>query len=338
MAVGATPRGIARGLVQGVEPPRPLFLPIVFSHGARIENLTLRQFLNNPTKISSSLRQIRGHLGADGITCYFDPFLELEALGGRVEWNADGSKRSLAWPQHPAARESLSGTAAPERSDRVAVGVEVIRRMKPMVRDDCLLCASVSGPLTLGAHLSELGSRASLRYEDLDSTAVDRAAAVMTGIAKAFVEAGAQVIFLREETLPPLSESDLADWMSRLATAINIVRFYEALPVLLLTDPRSAEENSALIARERWDAVVSPAFDELAPERLEKFRGLMPSRFGVALPPKQFEPGDTSGVGIGERVRGVVSRSHPAIVTTGGDVPVTADMERLKKVWENIRW
>ena len=66
MAETFNPRQAVKGLLQGIAPPRALFLPIVFSLGARIENLPLRNFLSNPTKISNALRQIRAHLRADG--------------------------------------------------------------------------------------------------------------------------------------------------------------------------------------------------------------------------------------------------------------------------------
>ena len=73
MEESATPRRMAKELLRGVLPSRPLFLPILFSLGARVENIPLDIFLSNPTKITSSLRQMRGHLRADGVACYFDP-------------------------------------------------------------------------------------------------------------------------------------------------------------------------------------------------------------------------------------------------------------------------
>src|SRR5271154_6975036 len=88
------PRQAVRGLLQSIAPQRPLFLPIVFSLGARIENVSLRNFLTNPTKISNALRQIRTHLRSDGITCYFDPYLEAESLGGVLDWKSDASQPS----------------------------------------------------------------------------------------------------------------------------------------------------------------------------------------------------------------------------------------------------
>ena len=46
---------------------------------SRIENLSLRSFLTNPTKISNALRQTRAPLRSDAVSCYFDPLLEADA-------------------------------------------------------------------------------------------------------------------------------------------------------------------------------------------------------------------------------------------------------------------
>ena len=152
------PRQAVRGLLQSIAPARPLFLPIVFSLGARIENISLRNFLTNPTKISNALRQIRTHLRSDGITCYFDPYLEAEALGGVLDWESDARRPSLRWPQPSHDGELPEGLCAPDETakrGRVPIAIEVIRRLKPLVRDDFLLVAGVTGPLTLAAQLAQ---------------------------------------------------------------------------------------------------------------------------------------------------------------------------------------
>jgi len=334
-----TPRQMVKGLLQGVASPRPLFLPIVFSHAARIENLSLRAFLTNPTKISNSLRQIRAHLRSDGITCYFDPFLEAEALGGVLDWEREGQPPSLRWPRQTAKGEMPEGLRSPEeaaKSGRVGVAVEVIRRLKSVVRDDCLLTAGIAGPFTLAALLTQLEREDELRPQDIAPGAIDLAAAAISPIAAAFVEAGASVIFIREEVLPILAAEDAEDWASRLGATINIIRFYEALPVLLLTYPRSVAANSDVISKQPWDCIVCPVLDGLISDRSGAFAGLGPARLGVALPPQAFEPG-ASGAGLEESLRRVVSELRPSIVTTAGDVPASVDMERLKKVWENAQ-
>ena len=80
-----TPRDALKGLLQGILPARPLFLPIVFALGAKIENPPLPAYLTNPTKITNAQRQIRTRLRSDGVSCYFDPNLEAEALGATIE-------------------------------------------------------------------------------------------------------------------------------------------------------------------------------------------------------------------------------------------------------------
>src|ERR1700730_16197704 len=94
-----TPRQMLKGLLQGAVRPRPLFLPIVFSLGAKVENIPLRAFLANATKISNSMKQIRGYLRSDGVTCYFDPYLEAEALGTGLQWQADDQLPMIEWRQ-----------------------------------------------------------------------------------------------------------------------------------------------------------------------------------------------------------------------------------------------
>jgi hypothetical protein len=340
MPGNASARQIVKDLLQGTVPSRPLFLPIVFSHGARIENVPLRTFLTNPTKITSSLRQIRGRLRSDGMTCYFDPFLEAEALGGVLYWNAADQSPVLTWPSGsmsgdlPVAFQSPKATA---KTNSVGVAVEVIKRLKSAMQDDCLLMASVSGPLTLAALLAQLNGNEMLLLNDIPAPAIDLAASVISGIATALVEAGANIIFIREDVLPALSVEQAEDWASRLATTINIIRFYEALPVLLLTRKSSIVANRDVISRLHWDCVVCPVLDSMEPDVAVKPSEFGEPLFGIALPPEILESGETCSGDSGERIRRALRDLRPAIVTTAGDVPAAVDVERLNKLWEDIR-
>src|SRR5215831_8515381 len=99
MSGSSSSRQILKELLQGKAASRPLVVPIVFALGARVENLPLREFLTNPTKISNSLRQIRSRLKVDAVSCYFDPYLEVEALGGTLERPSEqGATTIVRWP------------------------------------------------------------------------------------------------------------------------------------------------------------------------------------------------------------------------------------------------
>jgi hypothetical protein len=336
-----TSRQMLKGLLQGTPPPRPLFLPIVFSLGAKVENLPLRAFLCNATKISNSLRQIRTHLRSDGVACYFDPFLEAEALGATLQYAAGDERPTLQWPQVPAAGELPENLRCPEEaaeSDRVTVAVEVIQRLKAMLRDEPLLLAGVSGPLTLAAHLLELRPADAPPREDFSVAALELAAATITQIVSKFVAAGANVIFIQENIFPLLSAQHCGAWAESLAPAINIIRFYEALPVLLISDPTSFAANEQVVFARHWDCVLCPALAAAASGAAEIAPPAGRANIGIALPAAAFQSGASSTPENSARLlHTIVLQLRPTLVTTAGDVPASTDVKLLAKIGEGLR-
>ena len=329
MAENPTPRQMARDLLQGVAPPRPLFLPIVFSLGARVENLPLRSFLTNPTRITNALRQIRGRLPADGITCYFDPLLEVEALGGVLRWESDNQPPSIGWAGPAGKGELPEGLRSPEeavKAERIAVAAEVIRRLSALLREDTLLMAGVSGPFALAAQLLQLGEHEMTSADDVSGSALDLGTGMLTQTASVFVEAGAHVIVIHEDVLPRLSHESADDWANRLSPVINIIRFYGALPLLLLTSPAAVCQNRELLANRDWEAVLCLALEASS---LTGWPSTGAAKLGVALAPDCLQPDPA----LMKRIESL----HPAVVTTSGDVPSSADVKQLAAMCEEAR-
>jgi len=325
-------REVVKDLLQGIAPPRPLFLPIVFSHGARIENLLLPAFLANPTKITNALRQIRSHLRSDGVTCYFDPFLELEALGGVLDWDECG-RPSVRWPTNPHRGELPEGLCSPDElptRGRVPVAVEVIRRMKSLLRDECVLFAGITGPFTLAARLEQLDGN-SLAEIKPSNEAVEFASSAIAPIATAFLEAGANMIFICEEMFP--ARDAFPDSASSLATTINIIRFYEAIPVLLLP---AGLRNVEMILQQSWDCIVCPGLQGIPPVACESFLKQRPPNLGLAVPVDGNLTSPTDAANCSETLRALISRFHPVIVTTAGDMPASTDLKRLNQLREIV--
>jgi len=324
MEMKIDPRACVKGILQGTPPPRPLFLPIVFSHAARIENLPLFAFLSNPTKITQALRQLRSYLCSDGVTCYFDPFLEAEALGATLDWGS-GAQPSICWPRNPLKGDSPAAEEVPKRG-RIPIAVEVIRRMKALLHDESLLTVGLSGPFSLAAqlvqHASNVGSE-----QKIPAPAIELASATLTPIATAFLEGGANVIFLRE-VLPDDAES-LEDWASHLATTVNVIRFYEALPVLLLN---LAPDNLLRVLQVNVDCVVCPVLHESLARALKKIEKPSPANFGVAIPITAGSDALQRCEISAENLRRLVSEFHAALITTPGDVPDAMDLKDLNKL------
>jgi uroporphyrinogen decarboxylase-like protein len=318
------PREIVKGLLQGIPQPRPLIVPIVFSLGAKVENLSHRAYLENPTKISNAMRQIRAQLRTDGVACYFDSFLELEALGLETRWDSLNQTRAIDWPGSappgelpPQLRSDLRSPEEAANSAPVRAGVEVIRRLNSILRDEPLLMAGVSGSFTLAARLTQLSVEMLLGGAQPSESALELAAAAITKIVSAFVESGANLIFVREEFLPQDSPATVDAWAASLGPAFNIVRFYGALPVLQFASSAFRSGSMRAILEQPLDATIclpSPALGDATTGRA----------FGLSFPIESMEGGDVSS-----EVQSACANCEPALVTTDGDVPVGTDLKRL---------
>jgi hypothetical protein len=341
MNVNLTPRQTLKGLLQGTPPQRPLFLPIVFSLGAKVENLKLPAFLGNATKITNSLRQIRTYVRSDGVACYFDPYLEAEALGATLQYAADEQRPTLHWPHRADTGEQPENLRSPEnaaKSSRVTVAVEVIQRLKSLMRDEPLLCAGVSGPFTLAAHLLDLRPADAPPREDFSDAALELAAATITQIATKFVEAGANLIFIQENIFPVLSPEHCDTWAASLSPAFNIIRFYEALPVLLITDARSFGANKQVVFARNWDCALCPALPEPTSSPAEIASPPGRAGIGIALPTAPFQPAAASSAEtFAQSLHTIMMELRPVLVTTAGDVPASTDSKLLARIGEAIR-
>jgi hypothetical protein len=332
-----TPRQMAKGLLNGVAPPRPLFLPIVFSLGAKVENVPLGAFLGNPTKISSALRQMRSHLRSDGVACYFDPYLEIEALGARLERRSDDEAPVVHWPQAARVGELAEGLRSAEEAaqgGRVPVAAEVLRRMNALPNRDFLLMAGVTGPMTLAARMTQLEQNWSC--EDLSLAVPELASSVVTQIATTFLEAGAELVMIQEEILPVFSAESCEAWASLLAPAINVIRFYEALPVLQFLPARSFLRDWEIICRQQWDCVVCMPAEALALRQSLGIPVANGAAFGIAIPLETFRQAGSIGEDFVVKLSPVNAALRPAIITTAGDVPLAADLKQLTKIFGEI--
>lgn len=331
MTEALTPRQMIKALLRGAEPARPLLMPIVFSLGARMENLSLRSFQANPTKIANALRQIRSVLRVDGLTCYYDPFLEAEALGCPRNWQDDRSS-SITSPSFSSAddlRGKLSSLDALSSKGYIPVACEVLRRLKVMLKDEPALMVRVNGPLSLAAQLS--GEKAT-RQEPQSRDIVEFAAEVTASVSKTFLEAGADVILLTESHFPNMS-AETCNWYASLLSPIaNIVRFYEALPVFFAAEAGSATTLSQLLNRSPdFIPCWPPTLAELTHATLAHLRE---THAGVALPAECFRIEQACPSDV---LADCASDRRIAFITSHGDLAETTDPKHLAKVLTAIR-
>ena len=321
-----TPRAMIRAMLQGDLLPRPLLLPIVFSLGARLENLSPRAFLANATRIANSQRQIRKVLGLDGVTCYFDPYLEAEAFGCELTWSADEMTRVLR-PLGGNAVDLRERLRAPEeivQRGQIPVACDVLRRLKMMLPGEPALMAGVSGPCALADLL--VGSACAV--ESSRHGVIDFAAELTAAVCTSFLQSGANVIFLREDGA---SIQDCKQWAELLSPIVNFIRFYEALPVLLFDGP---PPESALAALEAGcERVICP--------------GAIDSALGTVLPTSTFAsaylpetcwlPSPKENGALGKSLQALVRDTNLCVLTSQRDVPKDVDVKSLANLFGSLR-
>jgi hypothetical protein len=246
-----TPRRIAKAAARGEAPSRPLLAPIIFSFGARLENLPLRDFYSNPTKIVNAARQIRNTLKVDAVTCYFDPFLEAEALGCTRQWDADGlcTLTRLELKSADELREKLRPADILANRGNIPVTCEVVRRLVVLLKDEPALMVRVTGPFTLTTQL--MGNADSSLVREI----LEFAAEITASVSKSLVDAGADIVLLVEDSLPEMSSEVCHLWTSLLAPIVNVIRFYEALPVLSL-GASLGQRTLDVLLRHHWECAL----------------------------------------------------------------------------------
>ena len=321
---GNSPRALIKALLRGEPPPRPLLMPIIVSVGSRLESLPMRDFQRNPTRISNALRQIRSVLKVDGLACYFDPLLEIEALGGKIEW-LDGSATLAVSPCSDVHDlEKLPSPQEVAQYERVRVGADVLHRLRTILHDDPALMVGVTGPLKLAAQL--------LGPNNVSLDALQFASEVSAAVCKTFLESGADVVFLAETFLPQMSPELWLHWVSLLDPLINVVRFYESLPVLLLR--ASAVEGLGAFLSRQWDCVLCPASEDA-----DAWQGHRASQrfLGIAWPTKFRWKAIDSSYNSTVTISQVLHSERPILLLSTGDLPSGCDLKQLSSMLATMR-
>jgi len=330
MSVSSTPRSIVKAMVRGDAPTRPLLIPLMFALGAKLENLSLRDFRLNPTRIANALRQVRGVLKLDGVTCYLDSYLELKALGCICSEDEQGAGRIEPAPHGTNdLRERLESQGSLATCTPINVACEVVRRLKIMLVGEPALMVVINGPRSLAAQLTEVEATT----DSLKEVSVVLGAEVALSVSRTFVEAGADVVVLRERWTSAMSPEGIRRWVDSIEPIANLLRFYEVLPVLLLDAPGASGENLAQLANELPNCVLVP----LPTDGRAKLPGLSRRLNGIALPVSIFESDQFKRGSISQAVTSLRFEPDLALLTSSHDVPPTADPKQVALFFQQVR-
>jgi len=187
-----------------------LVCPLVLVQAAEIEALSAERFLTDATKLANGLRALREAFGHDVIVTAAADDLAATAAGDLTAAGAGSPAQQAV--QHP----------------RVAAAVEATRRLA-VTADDAALAVALCGPAQLAAQLGR---------SPADQAALETCGAVLLTLAKAFLEAGANLLLLVEAE--PLPAASAGAWRSAATPLVNVARFHQAAAAVVLADSADA--------------------------------------------------------------------------------------------------
>jgi hypothetical protein len=300
------PRSIVKALIEGKPPVRRLFMPLIFTLAAKLEDVPLSNFVVNPTKIANSLVAIYQRLRPDGVTCYFDLFLLAEALGCQL--NLSTSPPALESPTRETALKMLQQPPGDvKQRGRLPVALEVVHRLLATLHNGPALVVGLPGPLRVAQQL--FGQDALRELAAGDDDAIDNFETLIEitlSVAQAFCLAGTHVLYFDELNVPV---EFLAGWQQTMVAVWKTVRFHGALPILSTPQALQFEDpaNAPLLC-------LKPAPGEQAP--------LSGMPFALALPL------------MGETFPDVsrwLRAKECALVTTDGEIPYQLEIQKLQQ-------
>ncbi len=319
MSEPSTPRATIRQVIRGEPAARPLLVPVIFALGSRLENVSFREYLLNPTKIANALRQILAKFMLDGVAVYFDPLLEAEILGCGREWRDERSCDPVGpfLSNVGELREKIAEISDISNRKPLATACDVLQRLKTMLNKEAAFLVRITGPVSLATQL--LGSEAA------SEEAAECAVEVTSAVTRALLEAGANVVQVVEPELFRIPQARYGWWASLVAPVINLVQFYEALPLIRSGAPGSTEHTLASALTESWSGTWSPVIaDDSDRWAAWALHGVRPS---LAMDAELKQR--AAGVDIETRITELLGREAPLVLTTQEDVDADADVKVL---------
>lgn len=244
-----TPRDKILRLVKGRPvDPGPIVAPLAHAVGARIEELSLSEFLTNPTKLAKGLKELGEAIQTDAIVCCCAAAMEAEGAGVEVSWETYPPQVVGHLPADALADECIGRALA---SPRIAAAIEATQRLAATVRGEPALVAGITGPLTLARQLAGPDFAEAMGAGDERAwRTLDFASRLAVAVAREFLKAGASVLLLQEDdALPAPDCTAFAEWKSAIVPLANVARFHQAMPILVPAAPGNAKRVLDLLPR-----------------------------------------------------------------------------------------
>ncbi|MFC1824692.1 uroporphyrinogen decarboxylase family protein [Thermodesulfobacteriota bacterium] len=248
------PKGTIKKLASLQEMSRPPFIPLLYTYSAKLAQIPVRRLLTDAASLTKALSMAYKLLQYDAVVIPFDPTLEAEALGCRIDLKPDTppSVRTHTFPDSPPQDDSFESLL---QKGRFPVVTETIKRFQSQLGREVDILAGVTGPLTLAFQL-----RGENFQEDCESNyeraleTLEYTNRVSTVLSRFYGEMGLDGILLIESSFSRGGAALLAEMKSICRSISNTCDFFE-LPVIIYIDGIPEGGEQALFDLE-WSGLI----------------------------------------------------------------------------------
>jgi hypothetical protein len=311
---------------------RPVFVPIVYRLAARIEQTPLFDMVSDPTIYTNVLEGAFKLLNQDAIITSFDPTLEAEIFGCRVEWQFDYDLPAVSgWMEREFSGASL------ENSHRLAVLLESTKRLIQTRGREVAIVGVMTGPCSLSR---DIAANAAPDREYPFEEIVALAGGQLSKYARGLGELKVDSIIIREDLLgEKYYEEFLAHekaYTAAYATLFNLTRFYNLAGLLMVKGGKL--EDLAVIVQKLSPSGLMLTCQELDESGLNFLKNLSNSRkMAIGLPLPLTEP-DKAAARL-QVYEDFILKNKPGgfFYTSEGEVPPDISLENLRDIAGRIK-
>ncbi|MEK7353022.1 MAG: uroporphyrinogen decarboxylase family protein [Chloroflexota bacterium] len=226
---------LVRSLFQLRELAKVPFIPWVCSFAAQLEQVEVETMLSDAGSLSRALINSQKLFGYDAIVNVFDPSLEAEACGCKVDWSqAEALPKVVSHPLSEGAKIEDIDISNFEKRGRLPAILEATKRLNIIRGKEVAIIGLITGPLTLARHL-----KGETFVTDLNQGAEEAkkvialAGNVGLKLCRTYCELGVDVIVIAEEMLGQIKPNQYQAVAAPLRSIWNVARFYNVHSLLL---------------------------------------------------------------------------------------------------------
>ncbi len=326
-------RELVTDFFEGKSVERPTFMPWVCSFAAKLEQVPVKSMLSDPGILSRALSNAHKLFGYDVILNHFDPGLEAEALGCKIEWQDN------EWPPVIVSHPLEDGadiydldTDDIENKGRIPVILEATKRLLITKGKEVPVAVMVTGPLTLARHLKGKAFTAELEQGNEEAfDLVEDTGSICLKLCRVYCELGVDIIVIAED-IQDLVIPDLPQVLaSPLKSIFNVTRFYNIKSVLL--SKVRDDEQAVSIYSFGADAVSISGNSGIEQVR-EKVREET-CCFSLPVPDSAFLGTDPEQINLIKRT--VESGETGIFLSSEWEVPRDTDVNSMHEIMKVIR-